>query len=324
MSGGADGSFAGDAVGPTGRTRLGPTVRARRVQINLSLAELAARVGCAKSYLSAIENEKRGAPGEELLEKIEGALMLPRGKLVDAARWQRSIEAGGPSVRDELARQDVRVRAAERLAAILSRRARADGAGRAIDEASRLAELRRLMETISPGISSGGAGAGTRGAHGGAGLGGVGLGGVGVGGATPVVLPMQVPLINSVAAGYPREFTDLDFPARVADEYVSCPDLHDPDAFAARVVGDSMMPTYAEGDIVIFSPMRDVKNGSDCFARLEPDHESTFKRVYFETSAGGEELIRLQPLNSSYAPRIVGRERVAGLYAAVSVLRRIV
>ena len=136
-------------------------------------------------------------------------------------------------------------------------------------------------------------------------------------------LPREVPLINRVAAGYPTEFTDLGYPARVADEYVRCPDIADADAFAARVIGDSMLPDYREGDIVIFSPARDVRPGSDCFARIEPDHESTFKRVFFERDADGEELIRLQPLNPAYPPRTLPREHVAGLYAAVTVMRRI-
>ncbi len=136
-------------------------------------------------------------------------------------------------------------------------------------------------------------------------------------------LPLEVPLINRVAAGYPRSFTDLGYPVRVADEYVRCPDLADPDAFAARVVGDSMLPEYREGDIVVFSPARAVASGMDCFVRIEPDHESTFKRAYFERGAGGEELIRLQPLNPEYPGRVLGREQVSGLYAAVSVMRRI-
>lgn len=135
-------------------------------------------------------------------------------------------------------------------------------------------------------------------------------------------LPLEVPLINKVAAGYPRSFTDLGYPARVADEYVRCPELDDPDAFAARVVGDSMLPDYREGDIVVFSPLKPVRSGADCFVRIEPDHESTFKRVYFEEAAG-EELLRLQPLNSAYPPRTLARESVAGLYAAVSVMRKI-
>jgi SOS-response transcriptional repressor LexA len=151
------------------------------------------------------------------------------------------------------------------------------------------------------------------------------------------VLPFEVPLINKVAAGYPREFTDMGYPARVADEYVRCPDIDDPDAFAARVVGDSMLPEYREGDIVVFSPLREIKSGMDCFARLEPDGETTFKRVFFESERGDPDSdagvkfeddasgvkVRLQPLNPAYAPRVVAREEVGGLYAAVSVIKKL-
>ncbi|MEO0629311.1 MAG: S24 family peptidase [Planctomycetota bacterium] len=139
----------------------------------------------------------------------------------------------------------------------------------------------------------------------------------------PVPLPREVPLINSVTAGQPTEFTDLGYPARVADDYVRVPDLADPDAFAARVVGDSMQPEYLEGDVVVFSPAARVESGSDCFARLEPDQETTFKRVYFEAGEGSVELIRLQPLNARYAPRTLPRDQVAGLYRAVTVMRAI-
>ena len=130
-------------------------------------------------------------------------------------------------------------------------------------------------------------------------------------------------MINKLAAGYPRDFTDLGYPVGVADEYIRCPDLADPDAFAARVVGDSMTPQYVEGDIVIFSPARDVRNGSDCFARIWPDDETTFKRVFFETGPNREELIHLQPLNPAYPARVLPREGVVGLFAAVSVMRAI-
>ena len=44
-----------------------------------------------------------------------------------------------------------------------------------------------------------------------------------------------------------------DYPVGIADDYVRCPDLHDANAFAVRVVGDSMEPRFHEGDIVIFS-----------------------------------------------------------------------
>lgn len=128
-----------------------------------------------------------------------------------------------------------------------------------------------------------------------------------------------VPIINKVAAGYPTDFDDLDYPVGVADDYVRCPDLHDPNAFAVRVVGDSMEPRFHEGDIVVFSPSLDVRNGDDCFIRFTTPHETTFKRVFFEQG----NKIRLQPRNERYSPTIVEGKRVDGIYRAVSRYERL-
>ncbi len=84
-----------------------------------------------------------------------------------------------------------------------------------------------------------------------------------------------------------------------------------------------MMPDYREGDVIVFSPGKAVKSGNDCFVRLERDAETTFKRVYFETGERGEEMIRLQPINNAYSPRVFPREDVAGLYVAVKAIREI-
>ncbi len=122
-----------------------------------------------------------------------------------------------------------------------------------------------------------------------------------------------VPIINKVSAGYPVDFDDLNYPVGFADDYVRCPGLHDPNAFAVRVVGDSMEPKFEEGDIVIFSPAADVRNGDDCFVRFSKPHETTFKRVFFEN----DKQVRLQPRNQNYPPMIVEGERINGLYRAV-------
>jgi len=140
--------------------------------------------------------------------------------------------------------------------------------------------------------------------------------------ADPADAPPPIPLINKVAAGLPEGFTDLDYPPGVADDMIPAPgegvgDVHDPDRFAARVTGDSMRPDYKPGDVVVFSPLADVNPGDDCFVRLEPDHETTFKRVYFELGDDGQQLIRLQPLNPKFPPRVVPRQQVAGMYRAV-------
>lgn len=128
-----------------------------------------------------------------------------------------------------------------------------------------------------------------------------------------------IPVINRVSAGYPADFDDMGYPVGFADDYVRCPDLNDPNAFAVRVVGDSMEPKYFQGDIVVFSPAAEVKNGDDCFVRFQHPHETTFKRVFFEK----RKMVRLQPRNEKYAPTIVEASRLSGIYRAVIKYQRI-
>jgi len=270
--------------------------------LRLSLAEVARRAGCAKSYLSAIENGVKGAPGEELSGRLERVLSFRDGELVEMSVWARTPASVRADVEAMRAREAVRDVAGREIAAML----KGD-----LDEVHRSGKLGALIEVYEGkegGLSECGA---TKFVDGEAAGGGV----------ERVGLPVEIPLINKVTAGYPGSFTDMGYPARVADEYIRAPDVHDPDAFAARVVGDSMEPVYREGDIVVFSPGRVVESGMDCFVRLEPDQETTFKRVYFEKGEDGAEVIRIQPMNNAYGPMIVGRERVAGLYAGVSVTR---
>jgi len=269
---------------------LGEMIRERRRDLGLTLQALADGAGCAKSYLSAIENDRRaGPPSRDMLARMERALRLEPGELVRAGDWEST--PGG--VRRRVLSLETDRRDARRLAQAL--------ASEGVDALHRSGELQRLVDRLSGADDGASSGVGGR-----------------------IALPTQVPLINKVQAGYPREFTDLDYPARIADEYVSVPQVQDPDAFAARVVGNSMEPSYHEGDIVVFSPQADATHGSDCFVRLSPDpphsSETTFKRVFFE-AGDREQRIRLQPLNSAYAPRVVGREAIAGLYRAVYVVR---
>jgi len=128
-----------------------------------------------------------------------------------------------------------------------------------------------------------------------------------------------VPVINSVAAGYPHHFTDLDYPPGVAEEYVRCPDVHDAQAFAAWVVGDSMEPDYIEGDVVVFSPNTVPRNGDDCFVRLEGGVGTTFKRMYEDD----KKTIRLQPLNRKHPAQVYPREQITGLWPAMFRIQRI-
>ncbi len=274
---------------------LGELIRELRLERGLTQSALGDAVGSTKSYVSMIENHRvAGPPSDELLRSLEGALGVTDGRLQRAGDWERAPEA----VRDRVQRLAGDAARGRDLARFIKDSAIARrGGGKNLDELYRSGELRRRIErALGPGESGTGEG--------------IALSGV----ADGEVALYRVPLVNKVAAGYPSGFTDLDYPARVADDYLSSPGLSDPDAFAATVIGESMMPDYREGDIVVFSPAADVSDGCDCFVRLEPDHETTFKRVYFDEDGA---LVRLQPLNPKFPPALYGRERVAGLYKAV-------
>tara|TARA_E500000318_G_scaffold17776_1_gene18112 strand:+ start:57995 stop:58849 length:855 start_codon:yes stop_codon:yes gene_type:complete len=280
---------------PESATPFGDQLRELRRRRGVSLADLATRVGCTPSYLSAIECGKRSHPTEALITSLESVLDADPGTLLGLAHWEQTP---GP-IRADYQFMQEQDRNAKQLARLLTQSAKA---GTSLDDLFASGVLKRAIDRVDPeGVDNSNTDTDTR----------------------RVRLGNQVPLINKVTAGYPADFTDLDYPARVADEYIRTPDLSDPDAFAARVVGDSMHPNYQEGDIVVFSPAKAIESGADCFVRFERDAQSTFKRVYFETNEVGDELIRIQPINNAYPPTTVPREEIAGLYAGVSVIRSI-
>lgn len=273
---------------------LGELVRGLRRERGMTLSELAAAVGSTKSYLSMIENHRANStPSAQLLVLLESALGVTDGRLRRAGDWQRAPTA----VRDQVHQLADDAARGQDLARYIQSAAKARRAGgKNLDGLYRSGQLRRMIErTLEPESAQDRCAVTTDSEK-------------------DTMRMHRVPLVNKVAAGYPTGFTDLDYPARVADDYLSCPGLGDPDAFAAAVIGESMMPDYREGDIVVFSPAAEVADGSDCFVRLEPDHETTFKRVYFDDDGA---LVRLQPLNPKFPPAVHPRERVAGLYRAV-------
>jgi repressor LexA len=266
---------------------LGVKLRRKRLRLGFTLDELAGRTGISKPYLSLIETGRvMNPPSDEKLRKLEQALAFKAGELLTQAHLQRTP-------------RDVR------------------------------AVLNRLMEEGTKARRHGGTKGGENGDEGKAlasDVGAVNLDDAYLSGVLQEMVEQSAgnvehvatnaaPVINRVSAGYPKDFTDLNYPKGVADEYVACPDLNDPQAFAARVHGDSMTPKYREGDIVIFSPAASPRSGDDCFVRFADGH-TTFKRAFFESDKG-EAVIRLQPRNEKYRAQIVHGSEITGLYKAV-------
>ena len=297
---------------------LSRTIRERRRARELSLVEAAERANVAKSYLSMIENDRlENPPSPAVLGRLERVLETAPGELVRMAAWERA-----PAwVRAEAAELSERAERARALGRWLTEAATSRGGG-SLDALYASGDLQKRIEQAVGRFPEGGNATPPpdSAADGAASMSGFPFPGAGAG--TGVVGGLRsVPLINKVAAGYPADFTDLGYPARVADDYVPAPPgLDDPDVFAAYVDGESMQPAYRAGDVVVFSPGADVTDGCDCFVRLEESHETTFKRVYLEDEG---RMIRLQPLNPKFPPRTLPREEVAGLYRAVWRMSRL-
>lgn len=105
--------------------------------------------------------------------------------------------------------------------------------------------------------------------------------------------PVRIPVFGSIPAGIPLEaIEDIEDYEELPATAVNL----ERDFFALKIRGDSMAPTYLDGDVVIFAAQETCESGQDC-AVMVNGSDATFKRV--RVSANG---ITLQPLNPSYEP----------------------
>jgi phage repressor protein C with HTH and peptisase S24 domain len=64
-------------------------------------------------------------------------------------------------------------------------------------------------------------------------------------------------------------FDDSGFPVGASWDEIDAPGVVDPNAYALEIAGDSMLPVYREGDIVIVSPSSPVRNGDRVIAKTK-------------------------------------------------------
>jgi phage repressor protein C with HTH and peptisase S24 domain len=77
----------------------------------------------------------------------------------------------------------------------------------------------------------------------------------------------QIPLLGLARAGKGGYFDDSGFPEGNGWDEVDVPGVTDPNAYALEITGDSMMPVYREGDIIILSPGAAVRKGDRVVVR---------------------------------------------------------
>jgi phage repressor protein C with HTH and peptisase S24 domain len=77
----------------------------------------------------------------------------------------------------------------------------------------------------------------------------------------------RIPLIGLAQAGKDGFFDDAGFPTGEGWEKVPFPELGDPQAYALEISGDSMLPVYRDGDVVIVSPAASARRGDRVIAK---------------------------------------------------------
>lgn len=120
---------------------------------------------------------------------------------------------------------------------------------------------------------------------------------------TEKVKSYKIPVFGQVAAGNPIFASD-----EVVDyEEIPIEWKGKGEFFAVRLKGDSMLPRFAEGDVVIVRKQDSVDSGDLAIVLVNGD-EATFKKV--EKLDNGLMLIGL---NSSYIPRVYTNEDIERL-----------
>lgn len=104
----------------------------------------------------------------------------------------------------------------------------------------------------------------------------------------------KVPLISWTAAGRWAEIEDPLQPGE-GEDWVWTTASVGKNAFALRVVGDSMEPKIPDGSIVIIDPARPYQNGSIVLAKRTGDQEATLKQLWYDGP-----VPKLRPINARY------------------------
>lgn len=111
----------------------------------------------------------------------------------------------------------------------------------------------------------------------------------------------SIPLISYVQAGCMTEVVDPHAMGDGVEYLLTDLDLSS-NSFGLRIKGDSMLPDFREGDVVLIDPHVRPQPGDFVVAK-NGENEATFKKYRPRgVNAYGTEVFELVPLNEDYAP----------------------
>ncbi|WP_188907247.1 S24 family peptidase [Aureimonas endophytica] len=114
--------------------------------------------------------------------------------------------------------------------------------------------------------------------------------------ATPTIA--SIPLLGFAEAGAGGFFDDAGFPAGQGWDEIAFPQVGDEPIYALEISGDSMLPLYRDGDIIIVSPNASVRRGDRVVVKTR-DGEVMAKQLQRRTA----KTIELASINRDYPDR---------------------
>jgi phage repressor protein C with HTH and peptisase S24 domain len=105
----------------------------------------------------------------------------------------------------------------------------------------------------------------------------------------------RIPVLGYAKAGEPGMFDERGCPCGNGWGEAAFPEIEDPAAFGLQISGDSMEPSYRDGDIIIVSPNANVRRGDRVVVRLKAG-ECMAKQL----ERAGTRRVELVPFNPSH------------------------
>ena len=116
----------------------------------------------------------------------------------------------------------------------------------------------------------------------------------------------RLPLIGLAQAGTGGFFDDGGYPAGTGWDEVNFPSLEDDHTYALEVSGDSMLPLYRDGDVIIVAPNVAIRRGDRVVVKTT-NGEVMAKELKRQTAR----TIELRSVNPDHDDRMLAMDSVA-------------